>query len=60
MYRPENMVVIFTKLYLVTINRGTLPYIGDVFFGDGVELNLSAYEFVLLVFHYIVVLKPEV
>jgi hypothetical protein len=54
------MVVIFTKLYLVTINRGTLPYIGDVFFGDGVELNLSAYEFVLLVFHYIVVLKPEV
>jgi hypothetical protein len=42
MYRFEDIIVIFMKLYLITINRVTISCIGDVFYGD--ELNRFAYE----------------
>jgi hypothetical protein len=31
MYRYEDMIEIFTKLYLMTINRVIVPCIGDAF-----------------------------
>jgi hypothetical protein len=39
------MIVIFTKLYLATINSCTIPYIADTFFG-GSNLYHFAYEVV--------------
>jgi hypothetical protein len=45
MYRSKYTIVILTKLYISTINRGTVPYIVHAFF-DGRGINNSIYEVV--------------
>lgn len=58
MYRINDMIVIFTKLYLTAIYRETVSCIETLFLG-GEELDRSAYEVVLSLYMYIAFCKAE-
>jgi hypothetical protein len=51
MYRLEDTIVILPKLYLVPINRGTMPCIWDIFWIEKKQTAPSSklYFFILLV-----------
>jgi hypothetical protein len=48
MYSLDNIIVIVQKLYLVIINRGTMPYVGDDFLESERNRRLSPKLYSLL------------